>query len=193
MKMNKAFTLIELMIVVAIIAIIAAIAIPNLLESKKAANETNAVGSLKAVASGYEIYKTNNYSAIPANGGDGTAATAKCYPLDQTWRSLGGANAHLKMDGTALALIPPTIGDAVAAASANQGYYYSDIATDAAGAAYLPKYGWGLCANPAVYDSTGSSTFVLDAQGVIYQQDFGAVAEQAAFPADPTNNGWVSP
>ncbi|MHC4885931.1 MAG: DUF2950 family protein, partial [Planctomycetota bacterium] len=175
----------------AIIAIIAAIAIPNLLESKKAANETNAVGSLKSIASGMEIYKTNNYSAIAANGGDGTAATAKCYPT--SWRGLGGAAADQKMTGEVLTLVPPTIGDAVDVNSANQGFYFNDIASDNLGNAYNVKYGWGAGANPAVYDKTGSNTFVIDVQGVVYQQDFGAVAEQAQFPDDPTNTGWVSP
>jgi prepilin-type N-terminal cleavage/methylation domain-containing protein len=46
--MRKAFTLIELMIVIAIIAIIAAIAIPNLLESRITANEAGAATSLKS-------------------------------------------------------------------------------------------------------------------------------------------------
>jgi len=56
--MNKGFTLIELMIVVAIIAIIAAIAIPNLLESKKAANEAAAISALRTVSSAQELYNT---------------------------------------------------------------------------------------------------------------------------------------
>lgn len=47
MRHRRAFTLIELMIVIAILAIIMAIAIPNLLQARKAANESSAIGALK--------------------------------------------------------------------------------------------------------------------------------------------------
>jgi type IV pilus assembly protein PilA len=63
MRAQKGFSLIELLIVVAIILIIAAIAIPSLLQSRLAANESSAVGSLNAIKVG-EITYFNSYPTV---------------------------------------------------------------------------------------------------------------------------------
>ena len=66
--MNRAFTLIELLIVVAIIAILAAIAVPNFLEAQTRAKAARARTDLRTVACALEIYLIDN-NAYPLNDG----------------------------------------------------------------------------------------------------------------------------
>jgi type IV pilus assembly protein PilA len=78
---NRGFSLIELLIVIAIILIVVAIAIPNLLRSRIAANEASAVENLRTITTASVVYSTtyqNGYPPTLATLGGSTSVPATC-------------------------------------------------------------------------------------------------------------------
>jgi type IV pilus assembly protein PilA len=66
---RKGFTLVEIMIVVAIIALLAAIAIPNLLQARRTANDAAAKATIRSLSTAAEVFATSHSGVYPAKIG----------------------------------------------------------------------------------------------------------------------------
>ena len=148
-KNSRGFSLIELLIVVAIILIIAAIAIPNLLRSRIAANQASAVGSLRTINTSEITYastfNTGFSPDLPSLGPGATPPTA----------ALAG------------------LLDSVLAGGSKSGYsfLYTPGAADTTGRINT----YGVTASP-ISTSTGTNYYFTDESGVIRQNTTGTAS-----------------
>ena len=152
MKKEKGFSLIELLIVVAIILIIAAIAIPNLMRSKMAANESSAISSLRTINTAEVTYAT----IYPSVG----------YSNDLP--SLGGLPAACSVPGGATSatacIVDEVLATATSLANAKSGYFFTYGGLIAVGGI---NTSYTVTASPTIVGTAGQRYFFTDQSGVL--------------------------
>jgi type IV pilus assembly protein PilA len=152
MRKQKGFSLIELLIVVAIILIIAAIAIPNLLRSRMAANEASAVGSVRTINTAQVTY----------------ASTYPDIGFAVAMSNLGPDSAGVGGTSTNSGLVDGILGCATAPC-VKSGYQFTVAALSPSGCGVpgTPCATYTVIGDPVTVGQTGQRFFCSDQSGVI--------------------------
>ncbi len=140
MRKQKGFSLIELLIVVAIILIIAALAVPNFLRSRIVANESAAVAAVRIVTSAQISYSSTYPSVGFAN----------------TLTALGGPNCNPPSSTSACIIDDPL------AAGQRSGYNF--VLANVSG---TPASTYNVIATPSAYNSSGTKYFCANEDSIL--------------------------
>lgn len=194
MRRTAGFTLVEMMIVVSIIAIVAAITTPNLLAARLSANETAAIGTLRAVSTAQAQFQLTSTVDVDLDGqgefgmfrelsglaavrrepnGTGGLRRLHSHTLSGSFRSINAQGEVARSGYLFKVFLPASDGSAVTEGSGTSpnsafvGTSSTQVDTDLAETTWC-SYAW-----PTKLHASGNRTFFLNQEGTITSNEMG--------------------